>query len=134
MIVNAILEIRIDLYISLYAGNGIIAHAHSEKIANAGMRVEHVLRQADWGSPIRPRLTRTLVSELSQVSGVFSERKASDLSADSQGTSWDVEDFIKEHKLVRKSGKNNFECCKIPIPTAIRHDRIRKALGEDVTL
>ena len=37
------------------------------------------------------------------------------------------------HKLVRQSGKHNFESCKIPIPTAIRHDRIREALGEEVT-
>ena len=75
---------------------------------------------------------RTLVSELIQVSGVFSESRASGLSADSQGTSWDVEDFIKVHKLVRKSGKHNFESCKIPIPTAIRHDNISEALGEKV--
>ena len=67
------------------------------------------------------------------MSGVFSISRASGLSADSQGTSWDVEDFIKVHKLVRKSGKHNFESCKIPIPTAIRHDRIREALGEEVT-
>ena len=53
----------------------------------------------------------------------------SGLSANSQGTSWGTEDFIKVHKLVRESGKHNFEGCKIPIPTAIRHDRIRETLG-----
>ena len=37
------------------------------------------------------------------------------------------------HRLVRESGKHNFESCRIPIPTAIRHDRIRVALGEEAT-
>ena len=35
--------------------------------------------------------------------------------------------------MIRESGKYNFEGCKIPIPTAIRHDRIRQALGSKAT-
>ena len=76
---------------------------------------------------------RTLVSRLSQVSRGGSSTSTSDLSSYSQGTSWDAEDFIKVHKLVRESGKHNFESCRIPIPTAIRHDRIREALGYEAT-
>ena len=75
-----------------------------------------------------------LVSRLSQVSSAGSSTSASDLSARlaySQGTRWDAEDFIKVHKLVRESVKHNFESCRIPIPTAIRHDRIIEALGQE---
>ena len=32
-----------------------------------------------------------------------------------------------------RSGKYNFQGCKIPIPTAIRYDRICNALGEEVS-
>ena len=35
--------------------------------------------------------------------------------------------------MVRGSGKYNFEGCKIPIPTAIKHEKIREALGNDAT-
>ena len=44
-----------------------------------------------------------------------------------------MEDFINAHKLVRESGKHNFEGCRIPVPTAIRYDRIRQALGDNAT-
>ena len=47
--------------------------------------------------------------------------------------SWTTEDFINAHCAVRESGKFNFEGCKIPIPTKIRHDRIEAALGSSVT-
>ena len=51
----------------------------------------------------------------------------------SWGQSWASEDFIKVHTMVRESGKHNYEGCKIPVPTAIRHDRIREALGDNAT-
>ena len=35
--------------------------------------------------------------------------------------------------MVKNSGKYNFEGCRIPVPTAIRYDRIREALGETAT-
>ena len=35
--------------------------------------------------------------------------------------------------MVRDSGKINFEGCRIPIPTAIRYDRIEAALGSEAT-
>ena len=55
------------------------------------------------------------------------------LAASSHNMNWSVSDFLNVHKLVRESGKYNFEGCKIPIPTAIRHDRIRQALGSKAT-
>ena len=40
---------------------------------------------------------------------------------------------MEAHTAIRKSGKYNFEGCRIPIPTAIRYDRIQAALGENVS-
>ena len=47
--------------------------------------------------------------------------------------SWNTEDFINAHCAMIESGKFNFEGCKIPIPTKIRHDRIEAALGSSAT-
>ena len=55
-----------------------------------------------------------------------------DLSSGSWGVRWSTKDFISAHKLVRESGKFNFEGCRIPIPTSIRYDRLRAALGEGI--
>ena len=35
--------------------------------------------------------------------------------------------------MVKESGRHNFEGCRIPISTAIRYDRLKEALGDDVT-
>ena len=51
----------------------------------------------------------------------------------SWGQSWTSKDHIKAHNMVRESGRYNFEGCKIPVPSAIRHDRIREALGDNAT-
>ena len=63
---------------------------------------------------------------------VFSEGSSS-LSYCVGDVSWSAEDYIKAHRLVRQSGKYNFECCKIPVPTKVRYDNIRRALGSSVT-
>ena len=47
--------------------------------------------------------------------------------------SWTTEDFLSAHRAVNESGKFNFEGCMISIPTAIRHDRIEAALGNEAT-
>ena len=62
-----------------------------------------------------------------KIIGIFSS------SSFPQFTSWTTKDFIKAHNAVRESGKFNFEECRIPIPTKIRYDRIREALGKDIT-
>ena len=51
----------------------------------------------------------------------------------SGSTRWATEDYIEAHKLVRQSGMHNFEHCRIPVPTGIKVDRIRAALGEKIT-
>ena len=57
----------------------------------------------------------------------------SSLSSCSWGVRWTTADFINAHKLVKESGRYNFECCRIPIPTAIRYDRLKIALGDRAT-
>ena len=47
--------------------------------------------------------------------------------------SWSTDMYLKAHRLVRNSGKYNFESCKIPVPTSIRFDRMREALGDEAT-
>ena len=57
----------------------------------------------------------------------------SDHPFSSREVSWTTEDYIRAHNMVKASGKFNFEGCRIPIPTAIRYDRIEAALGSEVT-
>ena len=63
---------------------------------------------------------------------VFSINSASRLSG-GWGVHWDTDDFLRAHVAVKESGKFNFEGCKIPIPTSIRHDRIEEALEGTVS-
>ena len=49
------------------------------------------------------------------------------------GLKWQVTDFLRAHELVSLSGLYNYECFKITVPTAIRHDRLRAALGDKAT-
>ena len=62
-----------------------------------------------------------------------SSGSSSSLSNSSWGISWTTEDFVEAHKAVKASGMFNFEGCRIPIPTAIRFDRIKEALGNEVS-
>ena len=54
-------------------------------------------------------------------------------SSSSGEVSWTAEDYVRVHNMVKESGKFNFEGCRIPLPTAIRYDRIEAALGSEVT-
>ena len=47
--------------------------------------------------------------------------------------SWSTEQYIEAHLAVVSSGRHNFQGCRIPIPTTIRYDRLRLALGEEVS-
>ena len=49
------------------------------------------------------------------------------------GVKWSTKDFIAAHSEVVRSGRHNFQGCKIPIPTSIRYDRMREALGNCAT-
>ena len=75
----------------------------------------------------RHALMIVLLPGVGKIIGTFSS------SSYPQFTSWTTNDFIKAHNAVRESGKFNFEECRIPIPTKIRYDRIREALGKDIT-
>ena len=69
------------------------------------------------------------MTALQKESQGFSTGAFSVLPAWDGGVSWTSEDFIEAHNLIKSSGRFNFEGCKIPIPTAIRYDRIGAALG-----
>ena len=64
---------------------------------------------------------------------VGSSGSSSCLSSGNWGIKWDTDDFIEAHKAIKASGKHNFEGCRIPIPTPIRFDRIKEALGDAVS-
>ena len=46
---------------------------------------------------------------------------------------WTTADYITAHKEVQRSGRYNFQGPRISVPTSIRYDRLREALGEDTT-
>ena len=98
-----------------------------------GMFAVHVLKKGNWENPIRhrPKIVQLQVGD-KEISG-FSSSSPSCLSSGENGTSWSTDDFIRAHEAVKKSKKFNFEGCKIPIPTAIRYDRMEVALGNEVS-
>ena len=49
------------------------------------------------------------------------------------GVNWKAEDHLRAHRTILSSGKYNYESCRIPIPTSIRYDRIRVALGSSIS-
>ena len=63
----------------------------------------------------------------------FSSDSSPCLSFDTWDKCWAPEDHFRAHKLIKESGKHNFEGCRIPVPTTIRYDRIRAALGNKAT-
>ena len=70
---------------------------------------------------------------MNRTSSVFSSVGTSCPSGGNWGLRWDTVDFISAHEAVKASGRFNFEGCKIQIPTQIRYDRIREALGAEVS-
>ncbi|CAL4061338.1 unnamed protein product, partial [Meganyctiphanes norvegica] len=81
------------------------------------------------------RLMATLVLGVGQLKVIRERSSEVDpcLSVFGGDTSWSTEEFLEVHNVIRMSGKHNFEVCKIPIPTKIRYDRIREALGDGVS-
>ena len=66
-------------------------------------------------------------------SSAFSSTRTACHVAGSWGVNWGDAEFIEAHKAVKASKKFNFEGCRIPVPTKIRYDRIKEALGEEVS-
>ena len=116
-------------YIQSYVSSGISALAHMATGAKDGMFVGLVPSLEKWVNHIRLLLMRIRATEVGKASSGFSSCSRASSPACSEGLNWSTEDFINAHKKVVSSGKFNFEGCRIPIPTAIRHDRIREALG-----
>ena len=67
------------------------------------------------------------------MTSAFSQGEAPCMPSYGGGVSWSTEQFIEAHLAVANSGKHNFEGCRIPVPTAVRYDRMRLALGESVS-
>ena len=67
------------------------------------------------------------------MTSAFSQGEAPCTPSYGGGVSWSTEQFIEAHLAVANSGKHNFEGCRIPVPTAVRYDRMRLALGESVS-
>ena len=115
-----------------FVTNGILVHVGMAIDAVSGMCTGRAQRQASLGSCTRRRRT-PVPRAIGRASRVPSTEASCD-SGDNWGVCWDTGDFIEAHKLVLASGKINFQGCRIPIPTPIRHDRIRVALGEAASL
>ena len=62
-----------------------------------------------------------------------SSSSTNSLSSNSWGVKWDTSEFLEAHRAVKASGKFNFEGCRIPIPTPIRYDRMKEALGSEIS-
>ena len=80
-----------------------------------------------------PRVRPSRVGSSSSSDSSSSDGNLSRLSDCRWEINWSQRDFIRAHNLVKKSGKPNFQGCKIPIPTAIRHDRLEEALGPNIS-
>ena len=127
---TATVQVEVNHCMELSVGSGTQAIAHLGLIASAGIAARPVQTRVNLVRSIKPRLT-TARARVPGASNVFSE--GPDLSPCSQAFNWDTEDHIRAHTLIKASGKYNFEGLKIPVPTAIRFDRIRAALGNLAT-
>ena len=110
--------------------NGTLVHALTARTASVGMSVRHVVKQVSWVKDTRHLLMRPRVEGLGRGRSITVNPCSSSANG---GLKWQVTDFLRAHELVSLSGLYNFECCKIPVPTAIRHDRLRAALGDKAT-
>ena len=119
----------------LYVNSGIMALAHMVTDVKDGMCVGRALSLGRWASRIRLLPIRAPALIIDKASSVFniSSSGVSSPSSYSGGFGWSIDDFVNAHKEVIKSGKFNFEGCRIPIPTAIRYDRIKEALGVSIS-
>ena len=112
------------------AGNGMWAHVPMVTIASDDMLARHLQSQVSRESSTSPPPMRTRVQGLSLE---FSHNTVPPLFSSSWGIGWSTNDFIHAFRLVRESGSFNFEGCRIPVPTAIRYDRMRESLGDTAT-
>ena len=112
------------------ASNGTSVHALTVTTANAGMSAKPVPSKVSWESSTNPL---PMIGQGPDKISLYSLERVPSLSSRSGSTSWLMEDYINAHRLVRQSGAYNFEGCRISVPTAIRYDRMREALGVRAT-
>ena len=127
-----IVIIEISLYMLWYVNSGIMALVLMAIGAKDGTCVGLVPKLGRWASHISPHLIKTLVTEVGKVSSGFSISRASPF-AYSGGPCWSTKEFIDAHNSVVNSGMHYFEGCRTLIPTAIRYDQIREALGASIS-
>ena len=110
-------------------GSGISAPVLMGMTASAGIFASPAPTQVRWASNTK-HLHMSRVPDTHQGTA-FSICSASPPTSDKE-VSWTAYNYIEAHKLVRNSGKFNYESCRIPIPTKVRFDEIRLALGSSV--
>ena len=133
IITTLMLLINLDPRIHLSVSSGTMAHVFMEIDVKNAMFAGHVHRLEKWARPTRQLRIKVQILTLSKIISIPSSKSFSGLSSISQSGSWSIKDFLKVHEMVRSSGMYNFQACKIPIPTVIRYDRIREALGNDIS-
>ena len=124
---------KVSLYIQLSAGSGITAPVVLETGAGSGMSAGRAQKEVSLERVTKLLHMTVLLIMVSKLNSVFSNSCPPYPSSINEDLKWDAGDFILAHKAVKASGRFNFEGCKIPIPTRIRHDRIREALGVEVS-
>ena len=116
--------VEVSPYMVLYVGNGTLVPVLMVPTVSVGIAARHARMQVSWESSTR------LLPMTARVPGLLSRFSKGPILP---SFSWDTETYLKVHRLVRRSGKYNFEGCRIPVPTAIRYDRIEESLGSEAT-
>ena len=134
LIKDPTIEVRLVAvdHFNSFVGNGTMGIAHLEPVADAGIVAELAQKEVSGVSSISHPLTTTQVPEILPITS-SARNICTDLSILWGSPTWTPGDFIEAHTKVVNSGVHNFQVCKIPIPTPIRYDRIRDALGEKIT-
>ena len=121
---------EVSHYMEQYVGNGTRVTVLMVLTARDGMSAKLVLKQVSWARSIRLLRMKDLMPGLDSR---FSSESSPCLSLNTGDKCWVPENHFRVHKLVKESGMHNFEGCRIPVPTNIRYDRIRAALGNKAT-
>ena len=132
--VTEIAIIVISLCIPTFAGSGIMVFVLMGTDVKGGTSVGPVQKQAKWASLTRhPHMATEMLEEDLAMIRIPDRGDYSQASGGTGGFRWTTNNFIDAHKQVRSSGKYNFEACRIPVPTLIRYDRMRMALGDNIS-
>ena len=112
----------------MFVNNGTLLLAHMGKGARSVMCAGRALRQVNLVSLTKLLHMTTMQLGEGQMNSGFNPSSLSCLTSSRDVRSWTAKEFIEAHSAVRLSGKFNFEGCRIPIPTAIRYDRMEAAV------